>query len=188
MSRRPNLVPALRHHKPTNQAVTTVRLPDGGTKDLYLGKHGSAAAGSEYARIVSLLAANGGTYPSIRNDLTVNEALVRYLKFATAFYRDPDGSQSRSLENTKTALRDLRKLFGPTPLADFGPPELKALRQLMIQDGRVRRQVNKRIGIVRQFFRWCVEEQLIPVSVLDTLKAVAPLAPWPFGSTRGQAP
>lgn len=103
-----------------------------------------------------------------------------------AFYRDSDGSQSRSLEGIKCDLRYLKQLFGTTLLGDFGPPELKQVRQSMIQAGRVRRQINKRIGTIRQFFRWCVEEQLIPVTVLDTLKAVATLSPGRSGVPEGK--
>jgi hypothetical protein len=37
MPRRPNEVPAYSRHKARNLAVTTVRLPNGKRKDIYLG-------------------------------------------------------------------------------------------------------------------------------------------------------
>ena len=183
MPRPSSPVPTLRHHRPTNQAVTTVRLPDGGTKDFYLGKHGSAAARNEYARVVALVAANGGTYPANRHDLTVSEALARYFRHAATYYRTPDGAPSRCIESLKSALRYVRVLFASTPLADFGPPQLKAVRQSMIDDGRVRTNINRFVGLIRQFFRWCVEEGLIPASVLETLRAVSALSPGRSGAT-----
>jgi integrase len=185
MPRPRNPIPTFRHHKATEQAVVTVHLPDGTPKDLYLGRHDSDAARAEYARILAVLAANHGTYPASSYDLTINEALLRYLKFAVDYYRGPDGKPSRSLESVKLALRYLRTLFGPTLLVEFAPPHLKAIRETMIREGRVRRQINKHCVTIRQFFRWCVEEQLVPVTVLETLKAVRPLAPGRSGVIEG---
>lgn len=177
MPRPSNAVPTLRRHKSSGQAVTTVRLPNGTTKDLYLGNHGSAAARTEYARVVALVAANGGTFPDADTNVTVAEAIARFKKHAEAYYKDADGKPLRSLDNLKDAIRYVRELFGPLPLADFGPVQYKAVRSVLINEGRVRVQVNKRMGLVRQFVKWCVEEQLVPVSIYETLRCVAPLAP-----------
>jgi len=80
MPRSPNAVPTYRLHAATGQAVCTVRLPDGSRKDLYLGKHNSAASKAEFHRLVALIATNGGIYPTGSPDLTVSEALVRYAR------------------------------------------------------------------------------------------------------------
>ena len=48
-------VPAYRKHKSTKQAVVTVRVADGSRKDLYLGRHGTAASKKEYNRVLALL-------------------------------------------------------------------------------------------------------------------------------------
>jgi hypothetical protein len=48
--------------KPSNQAVCTVRLADGGRKDIYLGLWNSAASKAEYNRIVSIVSANARVY------------------------------------------------------------------------------------------------------------------------------
>jgi hypothetical protein len=78
MPRRPNNVPIYRCHKPTDQAVCTVRLANGKAKVVYLGKWKTAASKAEYGRVVSVVSVNGGIYPSAADDLTVNEAPVRY--------------------------------------------------------------------------------------------------------------
>lgn len=176
MPRVPNTVPTYRLHAASGQAVSTVRLSDGSRKDLYLGIHGTAASRAEYQRIVALVVTNGGIYPTGSIDLTINEALVQYGRFVESYYIGPDGKPTGTSEDIKVTLGYLRKLFGPTSLAEFGPPQLKVVRQAMVDDDRVREQVNKRTSQVRQFFRWCVEEQLVPPTVLLGLQAVRPLA------------
>jgi integrase len=185
MPRPTNAVPVYRRHKPTNQAVCTVRVAGGGRKDLYLGRWGSAASKAEYNRVVALIAANGGTYPDAAPDLTINEALLRFVKHAERYYVGTDGRPTRSVGHLKSALGYLRRLFGSTPLADFGPVELKAVRQHMIDAGIVRTQINKHVGTVRQFYRWCVEAQLVPSSVWETLRAVRPLTVGRSGAKEG---
>ncbi len=129
-----------------------------------------------------LVVANGGVYPSGQCDFTVNEALLRFFRHARASYRNPDGSESRCVESLKAALGCLRKFFGPTRLADFAPPHLKAVRQTMIDEGRERTNINRFVGLIRQFFKWCVEEQLIPEAVYETLLAVSPPTPGQSGA------
>ncbi len=186
MSRQPLQVPSYRRHKPTKQAVCSVRLANGQRRDLYLGVWESAGSKLEYGRIVALIAANGGIYPSAADDLTVNEALARYTRHVNAYYVEADGTPSRSVENIHFVLGYLTRLFGPTNLADFGPPQLKAIRSTMIEEGRARRSINKNMVLARQFFRWCVEEQMVSPSVLESLRAVAALAPGRSGVVEGK--
>ena len=54
MPRLTNSTPKYRHHRGTGQAVVTV---DG--KDFYLGKHGTAASKSKYARLINERVATG---------------------------------------------------------------------------------------------------------------------------------
>src|SRR5207237_933097 len=136
----------------------TVRLANGRTKDLYLGTHGTATSRAEYNRIVAVILANGGVYPDAAADVTVAEALVRYTKFVVGYYVNPDGTPTGTADDIKITLGYMRRLFGPVPLSDFGIPEFKAVRQAMIDDGRVRTQVNRRARQARAFIRWCVEE------------------------------
>lgn len=73
----------------------------------------------------------------------------------------------------KRALRPLRKLYGTTAAAEFGPLALKAVRQHMIDElGSCRRSVNNNINRVRQLFKWGVENELVPASVHHELMAV----------------
>src|SRR5205823_5557215 len=73
--------PSYRLHSPSGQAVVTLA-----GKDFYLGKFGSPGSRAEFDRLVAEWLANGralapasGTGPP---DLTVNELLVAYFRFA----------------------------------------------------------------------------------------------------------
>lgn len=133
MSRTPNAVPVYRQHKPTGQAVCTVRLAGGGYRDLYLGKFNTAASRTEFNRIVALVASNNGIYPTANPDLSVNELLLAYFKFCEGYYRTPDGKRSPTAERLKQTLRGLKRLFGATPAAEFGPKALKAVREVWVK-------------------------------------------------------
>ncbi len=185
MPRPINAVPIYSHHKASNQAFSTVRLPSGERKTIYFGTWKSAASKAEYARVVALVSANNGVYPDASLDLTINEALVRYVKHIDATLIDGDGNILPSVSNIKSALTTLKILFGSIPLAEFGPPQLKACRSAMVEEGRVRRQCNKRTNEIRRFIKWCVEEQLVSPLIIESLRAVAPLMPGRAGVTEG---
>src|SRR5262245_7445772 len=123
MPRPSNNIPSYLRHGATGRAFCRVRLANGQRHDIYLGAWNSASSKAEHSRIVALVAANGGVYPDATADLTVNEALVRYAKFIDGYYRTADGTPTTTLRNIKITLGYLKRLFGPTPLADFGPPE-----------------------------------------------------------------
>jgi hypothetical protein len=46
------------------------------------------------------------------------------------------------------------------------------VRQSYVEAGLCRRDVNRMTGLVVRFFRWCVENELVPPSVHHGLKAV----------------
>jgi hypothetical protein len=104
MPRTPNAVPIYRRHKPTDQAVCTVRLPGGGSKQFYLGRYKSAASRAEYERVVALVSANGGVYPTAGQDVTVSEALLVFVQFAERHYRNQDGRPTGTAEDLKITL------------------------------------------------------------------------------------
>ncbi|MBA4065912.1 MAG: hypothetical protein C0501_19780 [Isosphaera sp.] len=172
MPRTPNAVPVYRLHSPTRQAVCTVRLPGGGRYDLYLGKHNTPASRAEFGRVVALVAANGGLYPAAAPDLSVNELLFAYLKYAAGYYRTTDGRPSPTVDRLKQTLKGLKAMYGPTPAAEFGPKALKALVASRVGEGLSRKTVNGRIGNVKRLFRWAVGEELVGPDVHARLVTV----------------
>lgn len=175
-------IPSYRLHRPSGLAV--VRLAG---RDVYLGKHGTAESRAEYSRVLAEWLTAGGTAPradaqeASTGTITVNELALGYLDFAEGYYVK-GGRPTGELHNIEQALRTLVPLYGRTAIRDFGPLALKAVRQAMVEADLCRRVVNGRVNRIRRMFKWGVENQLVPATILQALQAVAPLK-----AGRGQA-
>ncbi|MFV1969064.1 MAG: tyrosine-type recombinase/integrase [Pirellulaceae bacterium] len=159
--------PAYTHHKPTGQA--RVRI-DG--KDHYLGPYGSPESRDKYDDLVAEWI--------VKNDLsgyklTVDDLCLKFLDFADQYYRRKDGSPTGTIHNVRYAFRYLVRLFGTSRVREFGPRKLKAVRDAMIEDGRCRTDINRLVHWIRRAFQWGVEEEIVPVGVYQSLRAVAGL-------------
>jgi integrase len=181
MPRHPNPVPTYRRHKPSGQAVVTVREADGTRKDIYLGVYDSPESRAEYTRVLQELAVAPvpatappatGTPPS---GLTVNELLLAFWAHAQAHYRRPDGTPTSEIHSYRQAVRVTRELYGHTPVREFGPVALKAIRRRLIDAGLCRRVINGRVARIRHIFKWGMGEELVPAAVYTALTAVAGL-------------
>jgi hypothetical protein len=124
-----NRTPSYCLHKGSGQAVVRI---DG--KDHYLGKYGTEESLREYDRLIAEWVAAGRRLPGAKagDGLTVNELILAYWQWAEKNYRDGDGTPTRELPNLKDALRPLRKLYGDTEAAKFGPMALRTVREDMI--------------------------------------------------------
>jgi integrase len=166
--------PKLTHHKGSGQGV--VRL-DG--RDVYCGRFGTAECLANYHRAVAEWLANGRRAPAPPadgkaggpEDLTVNELALAYLEFAESYYRKNDKPTSE-VRDIRLSIRPLRELFGILPARDFGPLQLKSVRQAIVDSGLCRNEVNKRTRRLVRLFGWGVEEAIVPPSVHWGLKAV----------------
>lgn len=169
-------VPSYRLHKPSGQAVVTIA-----GKDFYLGPHGSPQSQAEYQRLLAEWLAGGNHQPPLSASppagLTLSEALAAYLRFAGTYYRLADPLTGQLVTTTqfarlRYALGPVRELYGHTPLRDFGPLALKAVRAHMLRLGWCRTYTNSQIDVVKRFFKWAVGEELAPSSVYEALRAV----------------
>src|SRR5262249_33992020 len=191
MPRRPNPVPTYRLYKPSGQAVVTVRAADGTRKDVHLGEYDSPQSRAEYTRVLQELAASpvtGTAHPATSTPtrgLTVNELLLAFWEHARRHYRRPDGTPTSEIHNYRLAIRVTRELYGRTPVREFGPLTLKAIRQRLIDARLCRRVINGRVARVRHVFKWGVGEQLVAPDVYTALAAVAGLQK---GRTSARAP
>jgi integrase len=165
--------PSYRHHKPTGQAVVSLN-----GRDIYLGRFGTPKSQAEYDRLLAEWLANGrqlaGPEPGIGSDLTVNELLVAYLAFADSYYVK-NGKPTSESASIRVTIRPLRQLYGDTLARDFGPLRLKSVRQVMVDTGLCRNEVNKRTGRLVRVFKWAVAEGILPPSVHHGLMAVVGL-------------
>ena len=168
MARPKSSAPTYRHHRASGQAVVTIA-----GKEVYLGPWKSAASKHEYDRVVGEWLARGRTAaPNPSAGITVSELLANYLRWAKGYYQ----GGSREVEQIKYTIRPLRKLYGNTPAATFGPLAIKAVRQAMIEGDVCRNEINKRLGRIKRIFAWAVENEMIPASVHHGLMAVRGLS------------
>lgn len=165
--------PTYRHHKGSGQAVVTI-----GGRDYYLGRYGSPESRAEYDRLIAEWLAHGRSLPRSASgsvaDLTVNELLLAYLRFADGYYVKR-GKPTVEPGNIRLAVRPLRQLYGHTPARDFGPLGLKAVRQAMVDSGLCRLEINRRVGRIVRLFKWAVSEELLPPTVHQALQTVGGL-------------
>ena len=164
-------VPSYRHHRPSGQAVVTI---DG--KDHYLGKWNTKTSRREYERLIGEWLANGRrlTPDSQKADFRVCELLKAYLDFAKGYYLD-DGRPGKEYVCMKHASTPLLDCYSRTPVIEFGPLALKAVRQRWVDAGLTRKHINMRVNRIRRIFKWGVENELVPSSILHAIQAVAPL-------------
>lgn len=170
MPRSENYVPKYCKHKASGLAIVTIR-----GQDHYLGPYGSKASRIEYDRLIMEWLAAGRPADDPRTlAILVKDILLQFWKFAKRHYRK-DGQPTGTADNYKPALRLLRRYYGNTPAAEFGPKALKALRHKMILEGNSRSYINENVSRIRRMFRWAASEELIPAEVFNALATVTSL-------------
>ncbi|MBL8800282.1 MAG: site-specific integrase [Planctomycetia bacterium] len=176
MARPRSAVPSYRKHKQSGQAIVTLTDGLGSRHDVLLGPHGTAASRQEYARVIAEWEAAGRTIPHTvaTPDITINELMLAYWRFAEGYYRK-NGEPTSQLDRIRLALKPVKELYGLALVRDFGPLALKAVRQKMIDAGWVRLYVNACVGCIRRMVKWGVENELVAPSVYHGLQAVAGL-------------
>ncbi|MFO0953994.1 MAG: tyrosine-type recombinase/integrase [Isosphaeraceae bacterium] len=184
MPRLVHKTPSSRHHKADGRAIVTI---DG--RDFYLGRFGSPETRAEYDRLVAEWLVNkrrpAEAVDAARCGATIDEVVLAFWRHAELHYRHRDGSPTGELENFRHSLRPLRKLYGGTPAAEFGPLKLKAVRQGMVDAGLARTTINQRVGRIVHVFKWAASEELVPAGVYQALKTVRGL---PKGRSRAREP
>jgi integrase len=163
--------PSYRLHKARNCAVVTI---DG--RNHYLGSYHSPESFEKYNQLVARWSVNSQsirphTEQSDPSSLSINGLTLQYLDFASGYYVK-HGKATGELDNIRCAVRVLKKLFGSTPAAAFGPKDLELVRQAMIEDQLGRKTINGRVGRLKRMFRWGTKEGLIPRGSYHALLAV----------------
>jgi hypothetical protein len=107
-------------------------------------------------------------------DVTIDELLLAFVEWAESYYRKAD-KITGEVTNIRYAIRTVRELYGPTLAREFGPLQLKTVRQAIIETGICRNEVNRRVRIIVRAFKWALAEGMIPPSVHHGLQAVSGL-------------
>jgi hypothetical protein len=71
----------------------------------------------------------------------------------------------------KLAIKTLRRLYGSTSVKDFGPVALKANQAEFIREKLSREECKRRLGLIKQFFRWCAENEFAPRGLYHGLRS-----------------
>ena len=156
-----NRLPKYRRH-PNGQAIVSLsgRL-------FTLGKYGTPASREKYHRLLREWDANGRRLDRLcasngNADLSINELLLAYWKYAETYYRKPDGTPTSELENIRKAFRRIQPLYGHTPASEFGPLTLEAVRMDMIASGWSRGWINRSVG------RIDLPSRMVPLVTLES--------------------
>lgn len=166
-----NRVPSYRLHKASGKAVVTLN-----GSDHYLGPHGSPESRTAYDRLIGERLANGRRDPQPpTSTVSVEELMAEFWQHVDRYYRRPDGSPTSEVDSYRQALKPVRARYGDTPVDQFGPLALKAIREEFVSRGYVRKSINQRIGRIKRMFKWGVENELVPPAVYQGLQAVSGL-------------
>jgi integrase len=154
-------LPSYRHHRPSGQAVVTLS-----GEDVYLGRHNSRASRAEYDRLIGEWLAAGRTLPrrGRADTLAVTELVNAFRKSGVC--------PSSQADAYKAVMGLLVRLYGRTPVSNFGPLALRAVREQMIPLGWKRKTINYRVHCIRRIFRWGVAHEMVRPDVLHALEAV----------------
>jgi integrase len=139
-------------------------------RDCYLGHWNSTESRAEYDRLITVWLANGRRLPDAQSDLTVNEVVLHFWRHAENYYRG-----SIELGHYQRVLRILRRLWGNTTANEFGPVNLRIIRDHMVTLGWVRKSINTQLSRIKNVFRWAGEEGLVKPIVYHGLLCVAGL-------------
>jgi integrase len=170
MARR-TTTPSYRLHKSSGQAVVTLTdAVTGRRKDVLLGQYDTQMSRVEYARVLAEWEARGRRLDVPASaDLTVAELLLRFMKHAQDYY----GKKSKEYDHFDKTIVPLSATFPHKPAKDFGPADLKIVRQRMVDHhGWSRKLVNRRVGRIRFIWKWAAEDGLVPASAWHGLLVV----------------
>jgi len=184
--------PGYRKRHDRNQAIVT--LTDAVTKrrkDYWLGEYGSPESRELYHRVVAEWEANGrrliapdfekpagGAGADGEDGITISELCARFWRAKAQYLNENERCHCKAL------IRLLRRAYGSTPAAAFGPRRLQRLRDDMIradpENGRRGWGVtytNAQVRRLCRMFKWAASQELVSASVRMELLSVDPLKP-----------
>ena len=113
--------------------------------------------------------------PEVTVRRTVADVLLAFREFADGHYKAPDGKPTSEIHEVRLVIRAVRELYADTPISEFGPLAVKAIRQRWVNDGRSRTECNRRVGIVKRILKWGTSEELVPATVYQAVATVTGL-------------
>lgn len=148
-----------------------------GNRAYFPGRYDSPESRAAYSRWLRAILGDPDAaveLPPNPGNVAVIDAVSAFLDWAKLYYM-ADGKKGSEYHCLCSAIVPLLKAADTVPARDFGPNDLKRVRKEMIARGWTRQTVNDQVGRVRRIFKWCVEHELVPASVWQSLQAVAPI-------------
>ena len=164
----PKRIPKYRRHS-SGQARVTLN-----NRDILLGIYGSKESHQAYERFIAEWLETRSLPRSRNAALSTNELILAYWNFAKDYYGF-DKEQRGDAYALRDALRVVQSLYGDLAARLFGPLALKACRRTMICKSWSRTYTNAQTDRIRRMFRWAAEEELLPGSIYQDLRAVRSL-------------
>lgn len=167
-------IPKLCRH-PSGRGYTTDPYT---SKEVYHGIHGSPECQRAYEVWLATLLTRRAEVPSGAppgSSVTVARLSADYLIFARGYYQK-HGNATTELRGMKNVLEAVGGLFGAISADSFGPSQLKAVRQQLIEKGNARKTINQQIHRLRRVWRWGVEQEIVRPETLLALEAVTSLS------------
>lgn len=162
-------IPRYSLHRATGQARVCI---DG--RDHYLGAFDSAESKERYRELID----KWRLRHKARGDagLTIGELVLLFDAHALTYYVK-NGKSTSEYGLIKLAMRSLVKMHSRTMIVDFGPRDLKAVRDDMVKPDKngermARETVNAFTRRIVRMFRWGVGEEYVAPDVLVALEAV----------------
>lgn len=167
MPRLKNAVPKYRLHKSSGQAIVTLN-----GKDFLLGPYDSRDSRAKYDRLIAeWLQRDRQPMVQAGAGLMIWDLVLRYWRFAQKKYVRR-GKPTADQDKIKTANKHLLKLYELHLASEFGPMQLKIVRQSMIDAGWARTYINQQVAVIVRMFKWGVTEGLIPAGTHMALDLV----------------
>ncbi len=176
--------PAYRRRKDSDQALVTLTdSVTGRRRDYWLGEYGTPESRERYHRLIAEWEARCRRLPPPEFEgpaagpaagVTIAEVIHAFWQHARAYVNEGE------LRSIQTILRLMRKYFGSSPASEFGPKKLRWLRDQMIRGEDLsrpwsRKYINVQVQRIRRMFKWAAAEELVPVTVYQSLCTVEPL-------------
>ncbi|WP_010581910.1 tyrosine-type recombinase/integrase [Schlesneria paludicola] len=176
MARKKNAIPSYLLHQSSGQARVRVN-----GHDYLLGEYLSPESMVQYGALVARVNANLPPLSPLAKSTSeedpgpsVAELIVAFKAHAAKHYTK-NGVPTSEIDCYEACYRILRPLYGLTPIKDFGPLALKAVRTKMIEKKWARSNINVMVGRVRRMWKFAVENEMVSVDVLTRLQSVSPL-------------
>ena len=108
-------------------------------------------------------------------ELTVDGLCERYETVCDEYYRDSSGQPTSTMHSIRRALTTAQKKCKGLAAAEFSPRNLTEIRDRWIEEGLTRKTINTYTGVLKNMFRWAAEQEIVPVSVYQSLQTVSNL-------------